>query len=124
MTVETVPPRPLASAFQLLPSQRAMRLAFTPPAVVKVPPRRKLVPVIAMLLDARKTPFVFRPLSADHCAPSHLATPRTPALPARTKFPTTKRFVPSPVIQEASLLSSPAVPTASGCQEAPFHRAT
>jgi hypothetical protein len=79
-----MPPEiPEPKADQELPFQRAMLVADTPPAIVKLPPAYKLVPDTAI---AETVPFIPEP-NAAHKRPFHSATLLANILPAMLKEP-------------------------------------
>ena len=83
-TLATTEFMPAPRADQLAPSHFAMRLALTPPAVVKAPPAYRFPPPS----EARSLTQKFMPVpSADQLVPSHRATRFAATFPVVVKSP-------------------------------------
>ncbi len=78
---------PVPSDAQPAPFQRATRAAGVPPAVVKLPPAYRSVPITA---SARTVLFMPEP-SADQVAPFHIAMREAGTPPAVWNAPATYR---------------------------------
>jgi hypothetical protein len=117
-------PIPAPRADQDVPFHLAIRLAVTPPAVVKLPAAYKLpLESIARLSTLPPAPSAeVTPVeSADHDAPSHLAILLTVTPPATIKLPPAYRLPDESTSRAETALSMP-VPNAD--HAVPFHLAT
>ena len=78
---------PEPKADQALPSHLAMKLAVTPPAVMKYPPAYRLVPLAASAVTKGLETAPIPEPKADQALPSHLAMPLATTVPTDVKEP-------------------------------------
>src|SRR6266566_2062830 len=107
-------------ADHVVPSHRAMFVAFTAPACVNVPPIYRLVPSYSIVSTPGVNPPVTPEPKAFQLEPSHRAIPLTCTPPLVEKAPPTKKFVPMILMVSTMLFG---LPPASGHQLFPSHRA-